>query len=390
MRSSSVYRWENTIYIDRRHSYRCGEILCAYLNQDVQKIEELYKTLVGYKQKIQFPINHEMPDYDRYIRTVQNAYDELERLAEAMPPFAHLRFIASPELLKLLDDYGYLFDGAYDDIVDEDEMDDIERHQLHPDSELAAFFPRSFLEPEQSEMLWRVEQLNEKIAALHNRYLTFCCDLLRVQCVFTDFLDNYFHIHPAFPTPQQAAAAYKRYQEEHADPLNRQYPYRQFGAINRPVSEYEVLETDKEDILCEVVRYEDIGSFLADELFSGIQTGQLPKRCINCERYFLPDTGRYLDYCDNIAPGETERTCREAGPRKRYDDKVKTDPIWKPYQRAYKAHYARYMKKKMTVADFEAWSRYAIGLRDKMLAEEQLPAAEGTMSLAEYEALLKK
>lgn len=38
------------------------------------------------------------------------------------------------------------------------------------------------------------------------------------------------------------------------------------------------------------------------------------------------------------------------------------------YNRAYKAHYARYMKKKMTVAEFEEWSRFASEIRDKALA----------------------
>jgi hypothetical protein len=36
------------------------------------------------------------------------------------------------------------------------------------------------------------------------------------------------------------------------------------------------------------------------------------------------------------------------------------------YNRAYKAHYARYMKKKMTVGEFEAWSRHASELHDRL------------------------
>lgn len=63
------------------------------------------------------------------------------------------------------------------------------------------------------------------------------------------------------------------------------------------------------------------------------------------------------------------------------DDKCKTDPIWIPYNRAYKAHYARYLKKKMTTAQFEQWSRYAVELREQ--------AESGTLEQAEYERLLK-
>lgn len=63
-------------------------------------------------------------------------------------------------------------------------------------------------------------------------------------------------------------------------------------------------------------------------------------------------------------------------------DKCKTDPVWLTYNRAYKAHYARYMKKKMTTAEFEQWSRYAVELREKALA--------GELDLEEYIRIIKQ
>ena len=50
-------------------------------------------------------------------------------------------------------------------------------------------------------------------------------------------------------------------------------------------------------------------------------------------------------------------------------DKIDID-IWQTYNRAYKAHYARYMKKKMTISEFEEWSRFASKIRDKAIAGE--------------------
>ena len=76
----------------------------------------------------------------------------------------------------------------------------------------------------------------------------------------------------------------------------------------------------------------------------------------------------YIDFLK--LPDEPDKTCRDVGAKKRYDDKCKTDPVWQTYNRAYKAHYARYMKKKMTVSEFEEWSRFASELRDKAIAEE--------------------
>lgn len=60
---------------------------------------------------------------------------------------------------------------------------------------------------------------------------------------------------------------------------------------------------------------------------------------------------------------------------------MQNDPIWLAYNRAYKTHYARYLKKKMTTAQFEQWSRYAVELRQK--------AENGEMEQADYQRQLR-
>ena len=80
-------------------------------------------------------------------------------------------------------------------------------------------------------------------------------------------------------------------------------------------------------------------------------------------------------YCLSLLPNDPTRTCRDVGSKRRYDDRCKTDPVWQTYNRAYKAHYARYMKKKMTAGEFEAWSRLASELRDRA-AEDKIPFGE--------------
>ena len=37
--------------------------------------------------------------------------------------------------------------------------------------------------------------------------------------------------------------------------------------------------------------------------------------------------GYAIDFCENIVSNETTKTCRDIGARKKYDDKVKNDPI---------------------------------------------------------------
>ena len=91
---------------------------------------------------------------------------------------------------------------------------------------------------------------------------------------------------------------------------------------------------------------------------------------------------KYSSYCERPLPDDPSRSCRDVGARKKYDDKCKTDPVWLAYNRAYKAHYARYMKKKMTVPKFEEGSRQAIQWRTQ--------AEEGKLALDVYQRMLKK
>lgn len=123
-------------------------------------------------------------------------------------------------------------------------------------------------------------------------------------------------------------------------------------------------------MLCEKIFFADLKSFLFYDLFSGIKRNYIPNKCNHCGRFFLIRAGKYYSYCDRPLKDEPDKTCRDVGSRRCYDDKCKSDPVWQTYNRAYKAHYARYMKKKMTISEFEEWSRFASDIRDKALAEK--------------------
>ena len=133
---------------------------------------------------------------------------------------------------------------------------------------------------------------------------------------------------------------------------------------------HKVVTIKNSQILCEIREYGDLSSFLYDELMQCLKTGFLPKKCHNCGKYFLLENGYYPDFCERKSPNEKGKTCRDVGAKKKFDDKVKSNPIWKTYQRAYKTHYARLMKNKMTKSEFERWSSMAIELREKALKEE--------------------
>ena len=89
-------------------------------------------------------------------------------------------------------------------------------------------------------------------------------------------------------------------------------------------------------ILAEQARFSSLLDFLEVEFFRGLAAGNAPRRCHNCGKYFLLTAGYNTCYCNNIAPGETERTCRKVGAhRKEARDRAGRKPAQVEYDRAY-------------------------------------------------------
>ena len=95
----------------------------------------------------------------------------------------------------------------------------------------------------------------------------------------------------------------------------------------------------------------------------GMQKGFVPKCCLNCGCWFLQTPGMSFAYCDQIAPGETEKTCRDTGAVASFQEKVRSSEVWQIHQRAYKKYDTRVLKKNMTKDDFLLWARDAEKLR---------------------------
>ena len=87
-------------------------------------------------------------------------------------------------------------------------------------------------------------------------------------------------------------------------------------------------------LIAERVVFSSIGEFLQAEFYRALQQGNAPRRCHNCGRYFLLTAGYNTCYCNDIAPGETERTCRKVGAHKKAATKAKS-PAQVEYQRVY-------------------------------------------------------
>jgi hypothetical protein len=92
-------------------------------------------------------------------------------------------------------------------------------------------------------------------------------------------------------------------------------------------------------------------------------------RCKYCGRYFAATDGYGGEYCDRRIDG-SQKTCKEMGPLRLYEQRIMEDPAVRAYKRAYKAHNARIRYGLMTKDEFSQWSKEARKRRDACLAGE--------------------
>jgi len=103
----------------------------------------------------------------------------------------------------------------------------------------------------------------------------------------------------------------------------------------------------EEYMIAERMVFNSLGAFLHVDFFRGLMHGNAPRRCHNCGHYFLLIDGYDIRYCTNIAPGETERTCRKVGAHRK--EALKADSsslIQVEYRRVYNRLKTRKSRKK--------------------------------------------
>ena len=144
-------------------------------------------------------------------------------------------------------------------------------------------------------------------------------------------------------------------------------------AVPENISAEDISESNLEVV--EMYEIDGIDDLIRFELLKMVSSGVLVKKCENCGYYFVP-TGR-IDtvYCNRLYK-DSEKTCAEIGSIKKYKDKVKDNPIYTAYNKAYKRNNSRVRNKKMKQGDFLNWSEEARRFRDECYS--------GKMSLDDF------
>lgn len=161
--------------------------------------------------------------------------------------------------------------------------------------------------------------------------------------------------------------AFRRQREN----FRAEYEYRTFPLSFPICVSYQSIPHPKkvgERILAEHADFRDWETFLSLDLFRGIAAGHIPRRCQHCGRFFLLDSGYDIQYCENPAPGEPGKTCRQVGAHRKEKRLNGTDEIRKQYKTVYNRLKARKQRGTLSVA---AWNDLVAEAQElKKLAED--------------------
>lgn len=120
--------------------------------------------------------------------------------------------------------------------------------------------------------------------------------------------------------------------------------------------------------IAEKATFSSLTDFLRTEFYRGLAVGNAPRRCHNCGRYFLLTAGYNTCYCNSIAPGETERTCRKVGAhRKEAQGRANRTPAQREYDRTYNRLKVRKQRGKISVDEWNA----AVAQAQELVAQSE-------------------
>ena len=126
-----------------------------------------------------------------------------------------------------------------------------------------------------------------------------------------------------------------------------------------------IVFNDREDVplLAEETQFGELHAFLYTDFYRGLMQGNAPRRCHNCGQFFLLTRGYDTRYCNNIAPNETERTCRQVGAHRVAAKLWAGDtPLSKEYATTINRIKAQRRTRKISRDDFVGFEKEAKGL----------------------------
>lgn len=135
-------------------------------------------------------------------------------------------------------------------------------------------------------------------------------------------------------------------------------------------------------VIAERMEFRGIGSFLHADFYRALIHGNAPRKCQNCGRYFLLTKGYNTCYCNNIAPGETTKTCRKVGAHRKQAKTEGKTPAQIEYAKTYNRLKTQKSRGKITTQEWNNSVAKALEYKEK--------AEKGKLTDVELKQLLKE
>lgn len=119
------------------------------------------------------------------------------------------------------------------------------------------------------------------------------------------------------------------------------------------------------NILAEQAEFSALSHFLYTDFYRGLIAGNAPRRCHNCGRFFLLNRGYNTFYCNNIAPGETVKTCRKIGAHRKAQELSGATPAQLEYRKVYNRLKTRKNRGKLDADEWNTAVARALVLKDR-------------------------
>ncbi len=368
--------WNNDVYIGNK-KYAANEILTAYLNVNMKDINE--GLVLDLKELKSLLILHDdmsfdaIEHYDENVHTAMDIFRRINGLLNKLPPYNHLLSKNRMTLDDILNDHQFFFEDGIDYGYDREPIDwnTVNEYGTGEQTDsgnwrirIEKFYPVGYetVDLFNDDVYYSLQSLNQSIEEYFDEHIEFVRACIKIKNVFKPFITDYLHSKNTFLNANEVAQAFAEFNK------NSKQNFVQLKVDMSSFGYVDLQDGNSKPILCEKMTFSNLLSFIYYDFFNGIKRNHIPNSCKNCGRFFLIRAGKYFNYCDSPTKDNPKKLCRNVGAKRKYDDKCKNDPIWQTYNRAYKAHYARYMKKKMTIAQFEQWSRFASDLRDMAVA----------------------
>jgi len=349
--------YDTKIFIGGKKEYKLGEILEKYLSKNIKGLDDIYHKCKRYVGHLHYPESQEEANScDELFQEAILFYSRIDEIISSFPPYNSMN-LKTNRLYDLLNEYTWMFDNEPNHDPEDKNYPEYNDH-FYTDIPLDAI--------DNADTMDEILKFNDVLKVFATEYLTFIEDLIKVKNVYEPFLEL-LHSQSKYLDNNETAKVYSDFMKQTTGKL---YPYEKLKPSGSITISHTVLRQKESSVLCESYHFSTIGAFLYIELFKGMEQHFLPKKCGYCGKYFLLEGGIFSDYCTRPVKDKEGKVCRDVGHRKKYADKVKNDPVWLTYSRAYKAHYARYMKKKMTQTEFQKWADFALNIREKALNEE--------------------